>query len=426
MYSEFQVLDPKLKDAIVEKEKIWLFGILIFGAAFRILSVIFLHHEPASDELAYLAMAKNFLDGRGLQDSMGNFAFYNAGYPLLVLIPTSYVFNEVLDGARYVNVLLGVVSVHLCYLIAREVGLGVVGRLSSATMYAAYLPTGVYAVYIAKETLLTFLMLVLALCVVRLSRGGTLANSFVAAISVTLIALVGNAGLALMASLGLALLLGESSGTKRILTAVGIFSLAFVLLLPWLHRNQRVVGSPVLNTNGGFNLYLGNNPGATGYFVSIADTPMGATWQQLRATEGEYGASENLKNNAISWIKNNPAEFLSLTAKKAALFWWPPTHEGEGGGALEKLVRIAWLVQFLVLTVLCVASLFVVWPDARAKLLLFSMVGAYTGVHMLFYVIYRYREPIIPIVVICAAVVLDVIWKNYSNNIRINGWIKRM
>lgn len=38
-----------------------------------------------------------------------------------------------------------------------------------------------------------------------------------------------------------------------------------------------------MNTNGGFNLYLGNNPAATGFFVSIADTLKG----DLRGTNYE-------------------------------------------------------------------------------------------------------------------------------------------
>lgn len=394
-------------------ENLGLLAILMVAAVLRISAVFLFPHQPASDELAYLAMAENYLAGRGLVDSLGNLAFYNAGYPLFILIPVAHIFDDLVIGARFANVALGLGVVALCYLIARTIGLGVWGRLSAAAIYAVYLPAGVYSVYVAKEGLLTLLMLLLVYFTIKLSRRIKISHSLLAAFVVAGIALVGNAGLSLLVSLIVGVCLSNAAHMRRVCALVTICAVSVILLTPWIQRNQILVGAPVLNTNGGFNFYLGNNSNATGYFMSVADTPIGPEWKKMRAELGEVQASSSLRGMAIGWIVSNPFQFVELMFKKAVYFWWPPLHDGEGGGGgIEKIVRILWLIQFLVMVVLAIRSLFIAWPSDKDKLLFWLMLLAYTGVHMLFYVIYRYREPIMPVVAVCAAVSLEALLRH--------------
>ncbi|ART49638.1 ArnT family glycosyltransferase [Acidovorax carolinensis] len=403
----------------MRKIEAWgLLVIMMAAAVLRFSAVLLFPHQPASDELAYLAMAESYIRGQGLVDSLGNFAFYNAGYPMFVLIPAAHIFGDLVVGARFANVILGVVAVALCYLIARAISLGVWGRLSAAAIYAVYLPAGVYSVYVVKESLLTFLILLLVYCIIKLSRHNRISYSLLAAVVVAGIALVGNAGLSLLASLIVGVCFSKAALMRRAGTLIGIGALSVIMLLPWIQRNQILVGAPVLNTNGGFNFYLGNNPNATGYFMSVADTPIGDEWQKMRAELGEFRASSALKEKAIEWIVENPAQFAGLAFKKAVYFWWPPLHDGDGsGGGVEKVVRLLWFIQFIILIAFAIVSIFVDWPSDKDKLLFWLMLFSYTGVHMLFYVIYRYREPIMPVAAICAAVSLDSLlsryWKGY-------------
>ena len=166
----------------------------------------------------------------------------------------------------------------------------------------------------------------------------------------------------------------------------------------------------MLNTNGGFNLYLGNNPSATGWFVSISETPRGPTWEDLRKT-GEFHASETLKQDAIEWIKSNPTEFAILAAKKTGFFWMPPVHEGKTKqSSLEKMIRIIWLIQFLILVPGALLVLLIKSLRNREVAILMLAVICYTGVHSLFYIIFRYREPIMPIVAILAALSFEYLF----------------
>ncbi|OFA03320.1 hypothetical protein DUGA2_30460 [Duganella sp. HH101] len=351
-------------------------------------------------------MAVNLLAGRGLVEG-GNSAFLSAGYPLFVLAPVFAVCGHHLLAALLANAVLCTVSGWLIYLIAKEAGAGRPGRLLSVGIYAIYLPSWIYAAYLAKENLMTPLMLGVVLLSLRCVRNPSARIAVSVGAVLGLLAITGNAGLALTPMLAIALAMSPLSVPEK-LARLGLAGLVAVLVVaPWLVRNYQAVGAPVLNTNGGFNLYLGNNPAADGMFISIADTPRGATWQQLRK-QGEVAANNTLKAEALAWIRRNPARFLTLSFQKAALFWMPPIHEGEGPQSKgEALTRLAWLAQYLLICGAAVAGMACRRLRTPNTGLIWLAILGYTAVHMIFYVIYRYREPIMPLLIILAALVID-------------------
>lgn len=393
------------------REWIWLVAILIAGTCLRAAAIAGFNHAPESDELAYQSMAVNLLAGNGILES-GNRAFYSAGYPMFILAPVYFFFGESILAARIANLLLGAVSIVLCYFVAKEAGAGKMGRLLAAAIWALYLPTGIYGVYLAKENLMIPLILGVMWCALRLLTKPSVRIAAVCGLLFGLLAMTGNAALSLAGVVVLALIVAPVSAKQRLMVLGGIVVVALLVTSPWMLRNLHVIGAPVMNTNGGFNLYLGNNPAATGFFVSIADTPRGETWHELRRTSGELGATETLKNEAVSWIKENPMDFLVLALKKGAYFWTPPFHEGKGGNAstAEAVVRLAWAAQFVLLIFAALAGLFLPHLRNRQQLLLWLAIACYTAVHMLFYVIFRYREPIMPVIGILAALAIEGFW----------------
>lgn len=389
------------------QEWLWLAIIAGIGCALRVAAMAGFQHVPENDELAYRSMALNLLAGNGIVDSMGNHAMYNVGYSLFVLAPVFFLFGDDLLAVRLVNMLLGGAAIILCYLVAKEAGAGRLGRLIAALAWALYLPNGIYGMYLAKENLMIPLMLGVMWCALRLARQRSNTVAIGCGALLGLLALTGNAALSLLAVVAWALLLSPASMAQRVSMAMLALSVALVMSGPWLLRNMQVIGAPVLNTNGGFNLYLGNNPAATGMFVSISATPRGPTWDALRKT-GEVQASETLKQEAISWVKAHPTAFLTLAVKKAAYFWIPPLHEGKGDQSpAEKLVRLLWAIQFLVLLAGAIGTLLMPRLRNRQVALLWLALACYTGVHMLFYVIFRYREPIMPVLAVMAGLVLE-------------------
>lgn len=407
-----------MQQEIVDKNRdwIWLAFILLAGVGLRSAAVAGFSHTLESDELSYQSMAVNLLAGNGILEN-GNRAFYNAGYSMFILAPLYYIFGENLLAARIANIFLGTLSIVSCYFVAKEAGAGRLGRLLAAAIWALYLPTGIYSVYLAKENLMAPLMLGVMWCALRLITRPSIKVAALCGMLFGLLAMIGNAALSLAGAVAVASILAPTSARQRLILLGGVFVAALLVSSPWMLRNLHVIGAPVMNTNGGFNLYLGNNPAATGFFVSIADTPRGSTWHELRKSSGELGAAETLKKEALSWIKENPREFLALALKKGAYFWTPPFHEGKGGNAskAESIVRLVWAIQFVMLVVAAVAGIFLLRPRSRQHLVLWLAIVFYTAVHMIFYVIFRYREPIMPILGVLAALAVEGFWVSRVN-----------
>jgi 4-amino-4-deoxy-L-arabinose transferase-like glycosyltransferase len=393
----------------------WLLAIVLVGLALRVASIIALDFLPESDYLTYQTMALNLLNGRGLTDPWGDRAIYNVGYPLFVLTPVFALFGNSLLAVQLVNAALGTLCIIACYAIAQEAGAGRTGRLLAAALWALYLPSLVYAEYLAKENLMTPLMLGVTWCTLRLMKEVSIGLGVRSGVLFGLLALTGNAGLVLVPAAVIALLLARASVGLKLASSLVALIVALAVAAPWMIRNMHALGSPVLNTNGGFNLYLGNNPAATGYFVSIADTPRGPTWAALRR-EGEIQASATLRREAMAWIREEPRQFVSLALRKAMLFWRPPVHEGKGpGSTMETLLRRIWLLQFVVVAAAAIGSAFVPVGRTRYVGMLWLSIASYTAVHMLFYVIFRYREPIMPLLCVLAALTLESFWVRWGH-----------
>jgi len=406
------------RTSLRHQELIWLILCVALGLTLRFSAIGTFSHMPESDELNYHSMALNLISGNGIVDALGNHAFFNVGYPLFVLAPVFAIFGDDLLIVQLLNALLGGLAIVLCYVTAKEAGAGKIGRLLATALWAGYLPASVYTVYLFKENLMAPLMLGVIWCAIRLAKEPTYITAVGCGVLFGLIALTGNAALSLAAPVALALVVTSAKPRRKLVLFMSIVITALFVAAPWMVRNMHVLGSPLLNTNGGFNLYIGNNPAATGVFVSISDTPRGDTWRDLRA-KGEVLASETLKGEAIAWIKENPTAFTVLALKKAVLFWTPPFHQGEGQASrAESIVRVLWLIQFIVLLAGALASAFIkgLWRCPIAVLWL--AIAGYTAAHMLFYVIFRYREPIMPQVCILAAMTFEFLlnrWKIRSN-----------
>lgn len=124
-----------------------------------------------------------------------------------------------------------------------------------------------------------------------------------------------------------------ASDKQRVLQGLIVSILCCSLMvLPWAVRNYIVFHRVILfKTSFGLNLWLGNNPHATGFLYTASGEPMQDT---IPPSELEYLASLNeaeryavLERKAWTWIKSNPLQFLLLTLRRIAYFWvMSPTH----------------------------------------------------------------------------------------------------
>ncbi len=309
------------------------------------------------------------------------------------------------------NVLLGVAAILLMYLATRRMfGSWSIAALA-AGLLACYVEAIIYAAYAAKENLMVFLLAAqLALAATESSGGRRHLYSVLFGVATGCMAVVGNAGLALLPALFLQIFFAAGT-TARAVRYLAVAAVAGGLVItPLLWRNHQVFNAYVLNNNGGFNLYIGNNPHATPYFESISMTPIGDRWQSLRAQLGEHGADVMLRDIALQYMLHNPEATLQLAFRKAVAFWWPPVHSGKSQeGMVEIFMRHVWLVQFCLICGLFLLSTVWLRSFLRQLVIVWLLVVGYTAVHMIFYVIYRYRLPVMPFMCVGAAVSAQMI-----------------
>jgi hypothetical protein len=162
----------------------------------------------------------------------------------------------------------------------------------------------------------------------------------------------------------------------------------------------------VLTTNAAFNLYLGNNPAATGRFVSIADTPLGKDWNATRQRLGEVANADRLQSAARHWIADNPGRAGSLAMLKLAYFWQPNIPDAADFSASKavasiRLIEVAQYAAILLLGLLAFRSRRIA-PDG--KMIVAAMIAGFWLIHAAAYIIARYRDPAIPLLIAMAAV----------------------
>ena len=96
----------------------------------------------------------------------------------------------------------------------------------------------------------------------------------------------------------------------------------FVVIGPWLWRNQLVWGKPLpLSYTAGVNLHIGNNHNATGKWVIAPsdDIPKDITFGTP-----EFNKWHMLKG--VEYITENPVRFVKLGFKKIAMYLFPSFH----------------------------------------------------------------------------------------------------
>lgn len=384
-------------------------AIIALAIALRSAGAWVLKQPLESDTLAYFTMAKGLAERGELLDIYGQHAFYSAGYPLL-LAPFFMALGSTVAVALGVNMLLCAVSTWLIYRLALALSDNRGAGLLAAAAYALWFPGIWNATMLAKENLSTPLLLGLALCAIRIARDERpTATALVAGLLWGASLVTGGSTLLLCAGVAVALFLlwrARGSFTPALTGGLCFVAGAFLMLAPWLHATNQMVGRPVLTTNAAFNLYLGNNPGATGYFVSIVDTPLGKDWEATRLRLGEIGNADRLQTEAQNWIAANPGRAAELAALKLVYFWQPNIPDAgdfaaSKGVASIRLFEVAQYGVILLFGLLAFGSRLIARDD---KYIIATMIAGFWLIHAAAYIITRYRDPAMPLLIVMAAI----------------------
>ena len=212
---------------------------------------------------------------------------------------------------------LGAASVALTYRLAREV---LYSRLSLvAAGVIALLPSHIisFTSVLRNETLHTVLVLAALIATCHLVRHPNWKNAVLLGFIIGLSVYVRPILLLFPAVVGILLVIRRQGGLR---TAAALAGMAMVVslatILPWTVRNFLVMEEPVLTTtNGGYNFFVGNGPGATGenrriterfYNYFMGKSPGGQRLRigQLRKTGSQIFLSSTGIEKVTGWAWN--------------------------------------------------------------------------------------------------------------------------
>jgi hypothetical protein len=361
-------------------------------------------------------LATHMAHGEWPVDALGLHAFHGIAYPAL-LAPFFALLGAGQGVALGVNLGLALVSALLVVGIARAAGLGAGAQKLALMGYALWLPGIWSGSLLSSDNLATPLLLMLVWCSLKLLYGPRVSVALLAGMAWGGAMLTGASLAALIVAPMLGLLLAWEGRWFKPALALGLGGA--MVMAPWGWATQSMLGAPVLSSQTGFNLYIGNNPSATGGYLSIAQTPVAPQWQAMRAQQGELGATDALAGQALRWMAEHPREAARLFAHKLALFWSPNLPDAQDLAASRALgmVRMIEVGQYVFLLGMAAAGLMMPGGMAwRGRAMMLGSLGALWLAHALGYITAHDRDPIMPLIIVLAAAALAELGAQPTNN----------
>jgi hypothetical protein len=297
-------------------------------------------------------------------------------YPLFVGL-CYLIFGHNFLSVRLLQSLLSILSAVIIYHIAKRLNKSC--ALISSAIYSLWPFSIFYCGYLLTETLFIFLFLsffALFLSERKLSAG----------------ILFGLCLLTKPSLLLFPLFLFFFRGRLSALSFLYTMLISFSILSLWSLRNTISCGEFVLiSTRGGAHLYEALHP----------DNKDGGPlrFKMPEETKGMSPAEADryFRNKAIGFIKEDPKRFFKLCVKKFFRFWDVSLH-AEGYRSLKYNI-ISWCTYLPVL-ILGIFGIFASLSQPSRFLLLYTPILYFTLLHMIVVSSIRYREPVMPFLII--------------------------
>ncbi len=349
-------------------------------------------------------LAKSVLAGQGLSSPFGvptgPTAFIAPVYPLLVAA-VFRVFGSDSAGSGLViqsaQVLLNLLTILLMMRIARKLFGGraalVAGLIWALSLPLIWMPTIFWETSLSASLLIGLLAWALR-CGRQPSRGmwallGLYAG-FTALVNPALLLSV----IAIVA--WIAWQTREQAG-KWPLMAVLVFAVVFA---PWPIRNARVFHAFIpLRTTVGFELWMGNRPGATGYLQESVFPTFNKQELGDYRRMGEVAYCDHKSAMAKAYITSHPGTFVRMSLVRTFRFW-------SGTGTQDGSALFA--AHALLTTVFGFAGLWLLFRSGRrAETVLFALpLLLFPLPYMITHAEFRYRIVIDPLLAVLAAYAL--------------------
>lgn len=199
---------------------------------------------------------------------------------------------------------------------------------------------------------------------------------------------------------------------------------ALLVSLPWEVRNFLTFGRLTsLTGSAGYNLWQGQNAGATGIHGGSVSPPVTESehLRQLLASVPtnhlyELHRDDLYMKDALQAMSSDPMRCLSLAAKKFFMYWTNlyPGIPMDYPGAQSPLVILPWMA------VLVLAAIGVLFQRRVPGVLLIHVyIVANAAIVMVFFVMPRYNLTILPCLAVLAGLGIDAVLRRFEGDLRL-------
>jgi 4-amino-4-deoxy-L-arabinose transferase-like glycosyltransferase len=185
---------------------------------------------------------------------------------------------------------------------------------------------------------------------------------------------------------------------------------AAMILVPWMVRNSVLHGQPVfITTYSGEALWRGNNPNSTGTGLTLDGRPQFSAapveFQKQIAEATEAGQNTLFKEEALRYIRQDPAGFLLRCLQKLYYFWWfTPTYAAIHYEWVPGSLVAAYRLLYGVMLVLAILGLRAVHRHTHAHAWIVLSLPLWMAlIHSLSYVEGRHRVMVMPVILLLTA-----------------------
>jgi 4-amino-4-deoxy-L-arabinose transferase-like glycosyltransferase len=296
-----------------------LFG--LFAFIIRLLFILFYSNNPLAggDSVAFWSYADSISKGHGFRSALEPWLadrppLYSYFLAVIFILGGKYQYTVFL-----VQAVLWSYTTFIFYLSMTKIMDGI-GSLFAGLLFAIFPHFLLFTKEILTEAIYIPIWVFLLTCLLFIKIKVEAKYLFGTGIFLGLLALVRREAI-LPGGIMVIVLLGIYYGAnwrKIILILSIIFSVAGLVILPWLIRNYFALGKPVLSSSAGVNFMVGNNPLGNGAY-----TPPPPDWQVQFKGLSELERNQRAWDLSFQWIRRNPMDFLNLLPKKLLVLWGP-------------------------------------------------------------------------------------------------------
>ncbi len=370
--------------------------IVLFGLLLRLLYVVYLDSGfPISDSLDYDKRAMSLLDGRGYGDT-----FRPPLCPFFLAV-VYWLFGHQYLAVKLIQSLFSAGTILLAYVLGKML-FDNHAALAGALIVAMYPSLIINCGQLLSETVYTAILTAMVLLVIIASRSK---RRWLLRAAAGFLMGLGTLGKPVLLMFVPFWLVYETVSHKSLFIALRnllpCILAALFAIAPWIAYNfARYDRFIYIDTNGGFNFWVGNNPQSTGKMEEYAV----AAYFEF---SDDFERQRELYKRALRFIRDNPIHFLRLFIAKVRIFTgiegrqfshlYVTNYYGKIPTLSLFIMLSAIVISFPLLAIFFLIGLFMLPRMEYGLGLMLTLLGYYILIHALSVTEARYHFPVVPL-----------------------------